>query len=177
MPTSSDASSTVVYPIPDVPMYINDIKHYLPHSYPFVMLDRVTSITLDDVPCIEGYKNVSINEEFFQGHFPQHPVMPGVLIIEALAQLSGILAMILSQSTPKNGSNFLFAGMDQVRFKRQIVPGDCLRLQAKLLMQRRGIFKFAVRATVEGILAAQAELVLSHQLMPTTISNSGHTPL
>ncbi len=114
-------SNTPAFTIPELPMDIQKIREYLPHRYPFLLVDRVTEVGENN---IVGYKNVSINEEFFQGHFPNYPIMPGVLIVEALAQVAGILGFIMNNETPKPGSLFLFAGAEKVRFKKQVVAGD-----------------------------------------------------
>lgn len=145
---------------PELPMNIQTIREYLPHRYPFLLVDRVVEITDNS---IVGYKNVSINEEFFQGHFPEYPIMPGVLIIEALAQVSGILGFVMNNQKPNPGSLFLFAGAERIRFKKQVVAGDQLVLKSELVMQKRGIYKYNCTATVDGIVAATAEIIISHQ--------------
>lgn len=152
--------------LPNLPMYIADIRRYMPHAYPFLLLDRITAMHFGQMPSISGYKNITMNEEYFQGHFPQFPIMPGVMIMEALAQLCGVLGMVLLQTLPEQGTGFLFAGMEHVRFRRQVVPGDQLHLDAQLIMNKRGIFKFSAQATVDGKLAAQADIILSHQQLP-----------
>lgn len=145
---------------PALPMHIQTIREYLPHRYPFLLVDRVVDITDNG---IVGYKNVSINEEFLQGHFPEYPIMPGVLIIEALAQVSGILGFVMNGEKPKSGSLFLFAGAEKVRFKKQVVAGDQLVLKSELVMQKRGIYKYNCIASVDGVVAATAEIIISHQ--------------
>lgn len=150
--------------LPELPMNIQAIRSYLPHHYPFLLVDRVTH--LEQGVSIEGYKNLTINEEFFQGHFPKYPIMPGVLIMEALAQISGILGMCMLNASPANGDNFLFAGMENVRFKKQVVPGDQLVLKSTLIFNRRSVFKFQSTASVDDKVVAQAEIILSHQKMP-----------
>lgn len=149
--------------LPALPMQISAIRDYLPHYYPFLLVDRVTSIERDSF--IQGYKNLTINEEFFQGHFPKYPIMPGVLIMEALAQISGILGMIIIQKKTTDRETFLFAGMEKVRFKKQVVPGDQLILSSELKLNKRGIFKFEAMACVEGNIVAQAEIILSRQTL------------
>ncbi len=144
-----------------LPMQADSIRDYLPQRYPFLLVDRVTAV--EPHQHIVGLKNVSINEEFFQGHFPGLPVMPGVLIVEAMAQIAGVLGFISVGKRPRDGYMFLFAGADKVRFKRQVIPGDTLILRAELVMQRSGIFKFACQAHVEGKLAASAEILVSEQ--------------
>ncbi|MHA3079587.1 3-hydroxyacyl-ACP dehydratase FabZ [Acinetobacter sp. ANC 5502] len=145
---------------PELPMNIQQIREYLPHRYPFLLVDRVTEITDNS---IIGYKNVSINEEFLQGHFPEYPIMPGVLIVEALAQISGVLGFVLNNEKPQPGSLFLFAGAEKVRFKKQVVAGDQLVLKSELVMQKRGIYKYNCTASVDGIVATTAEIIISHQ--------------
>jgi 3-hydroxyacyl-[acyl-carrier-protein] dehydratase len=138
-------------------MDVLEIMRYLPHRYPLLLLDRVTSF----IPgtSIRGIKNVTMNEPFFQGHFPEFPVMPGVLIIEALAQLSSILAWRTAGRTPGDGTLLFFAGIDGARFRRRVIPGDQLRLEADLIRQVRGVGKHAVRALVDGEIVAEAELM------------------
>ena len=158
------ATSPSELSVPELPMHIQAIREYLPHDYPFLLVDRVTAI--EPGKSIEGYKNLTINEEFFQGHFPKHPIMPGVMIMEALAQVSGILAMMVCNVKPKDGDNFLFGGMENVRFRKPVVPGDQLVLKSELLVNRRGILKFQANACVNDKVVAQAEIILSHQKMP-----------
>ena len=145
---------------PELPMNIQQIREYLPHRYPFLLVDRVTEITENS---IVGYKNVSINEEFLQGHFPEYPIMPGVLIVEALAQVSGVLGFVMNGEKPQPGSLFLFAGAEKIRFKKQVVAGDQLVLKSELVMQKRGIYKYNCTASVDGIVATTAEIIISHQ--------------
>lgn len=145
---------------PTLPMNIQQIREYLPHRYPFLLVDRVTDVNDNK---IVGYKNVSINEEFLQGHFPEYPIMPGVLIIEALAQISGILSFVMNGVKPEAGSLFLFAGAEKIRFKKQVVPGDQLELKSELIMQKRGICKYSCVASVDGVVATTAEIIISHQ--------------
>lgn len=138
-------------------MGIDEIKKYLPHRYPFLFIDRVVSFEPGkEIRCI---KNVSANEEFFQGHFPDKPVMPGVLILEAMAQAAGILGFKTVDKTPEDGSIYLFAGVDKVRFKRQVVPGDQLELVARYVKDRRGMWYFDCEALVDGELATAASIV------------------
>lgn len=145
---------------PELPMHTQQIREYLPHRYPFLLVDRITDVTDN---AIVGYKNVSINEEFLQGHFPDYPIMPGVLIVEALAQVSGILGFIMNNEKPSQGSLFLFAGAEKIRFKKKVVAGDQLVLKSELVMHRRGIYKYHCVATVDGIVATTAEIMVSHQ--------------
>lgn len=138
-------------------MDVNEITKYLPHRYPFLLVDRVTELQLGER--VVAYKNISMNEYFFQGHFPGNPVMPGVLIVEAMAQAAGILGFKTMDKTPEEGSIYLFCGADKVRFKRQVIPGDRLQLEANYVSDKRGIWKFECRATVEGELAASATIL------------------
>lgn len=144
-----------------LPIQVDVIREYLPQRYPFLLIDRITAVTPSD--SIQGIKNVSINEEYFQGHFPGLPIMPGVLIVEAMAQIAGMLGFISVGKRPRDGYMFLFAGADKVRFKQQVIPGDTLLLSAQIIMRRNGIFKFACQAHVEGKLAASAEILVSEQ--------------
>lgn len=145
-------------------MYIEEIREYLPHRYPFLLVDRVELINLGEN--IVAYKNVSINEPFFNGHFPTYPVMPGVLIIEAMAQAAGILGFKTMGKKPSEGSMYLFVGSDDVRFKRQVVPGDQLKLEAKIRSEKRGIWKFDCMATVDGQLAASGTILCADRKRP-----------
>jgi 3-hydroxyacyl-[acyl-carrier-protein] dehydratase len=140
----------------DKTMSVDEIMKCLPHRYPFLLVDRVLECKHKD--SIVGIKNVSINEGFFQGHFPQTPVFPGVLILEALAQVSGILVLSDPDSQPENESLFLFVGIDNARFKRPVVPGDQLRLESRLSRLKRNYGLFETSAYVDGELAASAEL-------------------
>ncbi|MBM6551674.1 3-hydroxyacyl-ACP dehydratase FabZ [Marinomonas ostreistagni] len=138
-------------------MDVNEIRRYLPHRYPFLLVDRVVELTPGE--SVVAYKNVTVNEPFFNGHFPDHPVMPGVLIIEAMAQAAGILGFKTMDKTPEDGSIYYFVGADNTRFKRPVVPGDRLQLEAKILTERRGIWKFEVKATVEGELVCSSTIL------------------
>ena len=136
---------------------IQEILELLPHRYPFVLVDRVLS--LNPGQDIVAIKNVTINEPFFAGHFPMRPVMPGVLIIEAMAQAAGLLSFKSPNLNLTRGSIFYFAGIDHARFKRPVAPGDQLRLEATILRIVRGVGKFQCRATVDGKLAAEGEIL------------------
>ncbi|MBR9867473.1 MAG: 3-hydroxyacyl-ACP dehydratase FabZ [Oceanospirillales bacterium] len=138
-------------------MDVKEIRKYLPHRYPFLLVDRVVELVPGE--SIVAYKNVSVNEDFFNGHFPDHPVMPGVLIVEAMAQAAGILGFKTMDKTPQDGSIYYFVGSDKVRFKRPVVPGDRLQLEARIVSEKRGIWKFDVRATVDGELASSATIL------------------
>jgi 3-hydroxyacyl-[acyl-carrier-protein] dehydratase len=138
-------------------MDVKEIREYLPHRYPFLLVDRVTALNLGE--SIVAYKNVTINEPFFNGHFPDHPVMPGVLVIEAMAQAAGILGFKTMDKTPQDGSIYYFVGSDKLRFKRPVVPGDKLQLDAAIVSEKRGIWKFDCRASVDGQLVASATIL------------------
>ncbi len=136
---------------------INEIKRYLPHRYPFLLVDRITELELGKR--VVGLKNVTINEPFFPGHFPHNPVMPGVLIIEAMAQTAAILAFKTDGSAPDDDSTVYFASVDNVRFKRPVVPGDQLVMEAEIVRKMRNIWKFKAVARVNGELATEAEFM------------------
>ena len=138
-------------------MYIDEIREYLPHRYPFLLVDRV--VELEKGKSIVAYKNTTVNEEFFNGHFPGTPVMPGVLIIEAMAQAAGILGFKTMDKKPSDGSIYYFVGSEKLRFKRPVVPGDQLRLEASIVTEKRGIWKFACKATVDGELVSSGVII------------------
>lgn len=137
-------------------MDIHTILKQLPHRYPFLLVDRV--LTLEKGKSIRALKNVTINEPFFQGHFPHRPVMPGVLMLEALAQAAALLAFDAMGTSPSDDMVYYFAGIDGARFKRPVEPGDQLFLDVELLRMKAGIFKFKARALVGDELAVDAEL-------------------
>ena len=138
-------------------MDVLEVRKYLPHRYPFLLVDRVVELTLGE--SIVAYKNLTINEPYFDGHFPQKPVFPGVLLTEAMAQASGILGFKTMNKTPADGSMYYFVGADKLRFKRPCVPGDQVMLRSRIVSNRRGIWKFAVSADVEGQLCASATIL------------------
>lgn len=138
-------------------MDINEILKHLPHRYPFLLVDRVVDMELGK--SIHAYKNVTINEPFFTGHFPHYPVMPGVLIMEALAQAAGILSFKTTGEIPSEESVFFFAGIDNARFKKPVTAGDQLHLHVEIVRQMRGIWKYSAVAKVDGEVAAEAELM------------------
>jgi 3-hydroxyacyl-[acyl-carrier-protein] dehydratase len=138
-------------------MDVNEIRNYLPHRYPFLLVDRVVELNLGE--SIVAYKNLSINEPFFDGHFPEQPVFPGVLLLEAMAQAAGILGFKTMDKTPADGSMYYFVGADNLRFKRPCIPGDQVMLRAAIVSDRRGIWKFEVSADVDGELAASATIL------------------
>ena len=133
-------------------MNIEEIKEYLPQRYPFLLVDRVVEMELGK--SIVAYKNVSINEPFFEGHFPHKPIMPGVLIIEALAQAAGVLGFKSQEKKPKDGYLYYFVGADGVRLRRPVVPGDQLKLEVEIVAARKGIYKFDCTASVDGELVS-----------------------
>lgn len=130
-----------------------DIQKILPHRYPFLLVDKITE--LEEGKCITGIKNVTINEPFFQGHFPGNPIMPGVLICEALAQVGAVLLLGMEENKGKLG---VFTGINNFKFRKQVVPGDTLVLKAELLTYRHGMGKANVEATVDGKTAAKGEI-------------------
>lgn len=135
---------------------INQIKDIIPHRYPFLLVDRVLEV--EEGKRAVGIKNVSANEEFFNGHFPGYPVMPGVLIVEALAQV-GAVAMLMKEEN--KGRLAFFAGIDNCRFKRQVVPGDVLRLEVEITRLRGTIGKGKAVATVDGEIACETEIMFA----------------
>ncbi len=138
-------------------MEIHEVLELLPHRYPFLLVDRVLDYTLGER--LVALKNVSFNEPYFTGHFPHRPVMPGVLIIEALAQATGLLAMKSAPEAAHANSLYYFVGIDKARFKRPVEPGDQLILEVILKASKRGIWMFSGKATVAGKIAATAELM------------------
>jgi len=138
-------------------MEIREILDYLPHRFPFLLFDRV--LELEEGKRIVAVKNVAINEPFFQGHFPGNPVMPGVMILEALAQAAAILSFRNLHRESTKELLYYFVGIDNARFKKPVIPGDQLILNVSMLRQVRGIGKFAAHATVDGVLVTEAELM------------------
>ena len=143
-------------------MDINDILQHLPHRYPFLLIDRVTEFNAGE--SLVGYKNVTYNEPFFQGHFPQRPIMPGVLILEAMAQATGLLAFKTVERGAKRDSLYFLVGMDKARFKRPVVPGDQLVLKATFERAIRGIWKFSTVAEVDGKEVATATMMVAPEV-------------
>jgi|TARA_B110000503_G_scaffold6082_1_gene8441 3-hydroxyacyl-[acyl-carrier-protein] dehydratase len=138
-------------------MNINDIKKRLPQRYPFLLLDRVVEI--DSGQRILAYKNITANEGVFNGHFPSAPIFPGVMIIEAMAQAAGVLGFVTADKYADDDVLYLLAGVDDVRFKRQVIPGDKLILEAKVDSVKRTIWRFKCRATVDDELACEATIL------------------
>lgn len=143
-------------------MDINEIREYLPHRYPFLLVDRVVELDIE-AKRIRAYKNVSINEPFFNGHFPQHPIMPGVLIIEAMAQAAGILGFKMLDVKPADGTLYYFVGSDKLRFRQPVLPGDQLQLNAQFISVKRGIWKFDCHATVDDKPVCSAEIICAER--------------
>lgn len=141
---------------PSLPMDIQEILDHLPHRYPFLLVDRVLEI--EHGVRIRGLKNVSVNEPFFQGHFPSQPVMPGVLMVEAMAQLAGVLAFASKNRRPADGYLYYLAGIGRTRFKQPVVPGDQLMMEARFTADRRSLVKFACSASVADVMACETEI-------------------
>jgi 3-hydroxyacyl-[acyl-carrier-protein] dehydratase len=156
------------------PIDIRGILEYLPHRYPFLLIDRV--LELEPGRRIVAIKNVTINEPYFVGHFPHIPVMPGVLMIEALAQAAGVLSFETLGRRSDASSVFYFVGIDGARFKRPVVPGDQLRLEVEILRFARSISKFRGVATVDGAVAAEAELMCTLREVAPSASAPGQPP-
>jgi beta-hydroxyacyl-ACP dehydratase FabZ len=142
-----------------LPLLYEDIIKILPHRYPFLLVDRITELELEKR--VVGIKNVSANEPFFQGHFPGNPIMPGVLIIEAMAQVGGILARLSKPEVMKKagGGSILFMAMDNVKFRKPVVPGDQIVFECLALRAGSRIWKMAGKAIVDGSVVAEAELL------------------
>ena len=142
-------------------MNINEVKNFLPHRYPFLLIDKV--INLEVGKSLTAITNVTFNEPHFTGHFPDQPIMPGVLIIEALAQATGILAFKSEVGKPQIGQIYMLVGVDKVRFKRMVEPGDQLEIYAEIVTVKRGIWKFSCKASVEGKLVTSAEILCTQK--------------
>jgi 3-hydroxyacyl-[acyl-carrier-protein] dehydratase len=140
----------------ETPMDVQAIMQHIPHRYPFLLVDRI--LELEPNKRVVGLKNVSMNEPFFQGHFPGTPIMPGVLILEAMAQTSGVLAIASMEKAGKNALMY-FMGLDQVKFRKMVVPGDQLIMELEVLKQRAKVMKLAGTAKVDGQVVAEAQLM------------------
>ena len=138
-------------------MEIQEIMEHLPHRYPMLLIDRVLSV--DPGKEVIALKNVTVNESFFAGHFPHYPVMPGVLIIEAMAQAAAVLAFKTFNLKSDGSSVYYFVGIDQARFKKPVVPGDRLILKVQILRAIRGIWKFSAQALVDDVVVSEADLL------------------
>lgn len=145
-------------------MDIKEIFDYLPQRYPFLLVDRVEELDLEgDVKKIRAYKNVTINEPFFEGHFPNHPIMPGVLVLEAMAQAAGILSFKMMQQKPTDGTLYYFVGADNLRIRRPVLPGARLELRATFSGAKRTIWKFYCQAFVDGKEIAAADVICAER--------------
>ncbi len=138
---------------------IREILKYLPHRYPFLMVDRITDFEANT--SLKALKNVTYNEPIFTGHFPQSPIFPGVLILEALAQAAALLAFKSMEGYPSEKTLYLLVGIDKARFKRQVIPGDQLEFEVTVLKEKRGIWVFRATAHVEDVLACSAEVLIA----------------
>jgi 3-hydroxyacyl-[acyl-carrier-protein] dehydratase len=153
-------------------MDIREILATLPHRFPIILVDRV--LELETGKRIVAIKNVSANEPVFSGHFPHYPVMPGVLILESMAQAAAILSFVSAGHKAQSDSLYYFAGIDKARFKRPVIPGDQLRLEVSLERELRGVAKYAARALVDGQLACEAELMCAYR--PVNAEPGGALP-
>jgi 3-hydroxyacyl-[acyl-carrier-protein] dehydratase len=140
---------------------IHEVLNYLPHRYPFLLIDRVLEYTKGE--SLVAIKNVSMNEPFFQGHFPHRPVMPGVLVVEAMAQACAILSFKTLDQLPGDHAVYLFVGIDKARFKRTVEPGDQLRIEVSLLRRMQGIWRFTANAKVDDQVVCTAELMCAYK--------------
>jgi len=143
------------------PVDIHAIMEILPHRYPFLLIDRILEYKLGE--SLRAIKNVTVNEPFFQGHFPGRPVLPGVLILEAVAQASAILASKSLEEDPGENMIFLFAGVDNARFKRQVEPGDQMVIDVQQTNYKRKVWKYSTEASVDGVMAAKADIVFTYR--------------
>ena len=141
----------------DTSMNIHEILDHLPHRYPFVLIDKIVSLEVGKE--VTALKNVSVNEPFFPGHFPYHPVMPGVLIVEAMAQAAAVLSFKTMDLKPSEESVYYFAGIDNARFKKPVSPGDQILLNVKIERILKGIWKYKGVATVDGEIVAEANMM------------------
>lgn len=138
-------------------MDIYEVMQHLPHRYPFLLIDRVLDYTPGE--SLTAIKNVTVNEPFFPGHFPHRPVFPGVLMLEALAQATGILSFKTTEERPSDDSLYYFVGIDNARFKKPVEPGDQLLMEVKLIKRKRNMWKFTAKATVDGKVVCAADLM------------------
>ncbi|MFT7654460.1 MAG: 3-hydroxyacyl-[acyl-carrier-protein] dehydratase [Limisphaerales bacterium] len=144
-----------------LPIDVMGLFEYLPHRYPFLLVDRVTDLVPGET--VKGYKNITMNEEIFNGHFPGQPIFPGVLMLEAMAQVSGVLAFETKGTRPADGVTYLFGGVEKARFRRPVVPGDRLDMESRILADRSKMMKFEASAFVDGDLACSAILTVVEQ--------------
>jgi len=146
----------------ETPIELNEIKKILPHRYPFLLIDRVISYTLEPEKTLTAIKNVTVNEPFFEGHFPGEPVMPGVLILESMAQACGVLAYVALATSKDVGGIYYLIKIDKAKFNRKVVPGDQLLMEVKQTRLMRGMGKYEARVTVNGERTASCEILCSH---------------
>jgi 3-hydroxyacyl-[acyl-carrier-protein] dehydratase len=145
----------------ETPIEINEIRRILPHRYPFLLIDRVISYTLEPEKTLTAIKNVTINEPFFQGHFPENPVMPGVLVLESMAQACGVLAHVGLATRGDIGGIYYLIKIDKAKFNRKVIPGDQLLMEVKQTRVMRGLGKYEARVTVDGQRTASCEILCS----------------
>jgi len=145
----------------DLPIEINQIRKLLPHRYPFLLVDRVTSYSLEPDKILTAVKNVTVNEPFFNGHFPQDPIMPGVLILEAMAQACGLLANVALATSQHGAALYYLVKIDKAKFNRPVIPGDQLVMDVTQTRLMRGLGKYECRATVSGERTASCEILCS----------------
>ncbi len=145
----------------DLPIEINQIKALLPHRYPLLLVDRVIDYSLEPEITLTAIKNVTVNEPYFNGHFPQNPIMPGVLIIEAMAQACGLLANVALATSQRDATKYYLVKIDKAKFNRKVVPGDQLVMEVKQTRLMRGLGKYECRATVNGERTASCEVLCS----------------
>ena len=144
-----------------ITLNVQEIQEIIPHRYPFLLVDRV--LELEPMKKGVGIKNVTMNEAHFMGHFPNEPIMPGVLLIEAMAQAAGVLGFKIMDASPEDGTLYYFVGSDKLRFRQPVVPGDRLDLSARFLSSKRGIWKFECQATVADVLVCSAEIICAER--------------
>ncbi|AOE50353.1 3-hydroxyacyl-ACP dehydratase FabZ [Kangiella sediminilitoris] len=142
-------------------MDIYEVMKHLPHRYPFLLIDRVLDYTPGE--SLTAIKNVTVNEPFFPGHFPHRPVFPGVLMLEALAQATGILAFKTTEDLPSDDSLYYFVGIDNARFKKPVEPGDQLLMEVEVIKRKRDMWKFSAKASVDGKVVCSADLMCARK--------------
>ena len=145
----------------EVILHVQEIMRFLPHRYPFLLIDRI--VEFEELKRIVAIKNVTFNEPFFQGHFPGHPIMPGVLIVEAMAQAAALLFRVDEENTPGEDATYYFVGIDKARFKRPVQPGDQLVMNIKIKRKMRGIWKFEGTATVDDKVCCTSEFMCTYK--------------
>lgn len=145
----------------DLPIEINKIKELLPHRYPLLLVDRVIDYSLEPEVILTAIKNVTVNEPYFNGHFPQNPIMPGVLILEAMAQACGLLANVALATSQEDATQYYLVKIDKAKFNRKVIPGDQLVMEVKQTRLMRGLGKYECRATVNGERTASCEVLCS----------------